>query len=448
MWAPRLTTRENVAVEIVRCLAADIEEGKLGPGEQLPTHRDLAERLKLAIGTISRAYAVARAQGLVTSTTGRGTFVAPKLCAPQGTVDLSRNVISRDLRDAEVGRLLAIYGDAAKVASLLDQDHGPAGVPEHRAVAAEWMRRPGFAPAPDDIVICSGVQHAMLTVLATITKPGDIVLTEMVAYAGIKATASFLRLDLRGLAIDAEGLEPQALEEACRQGAKFLYTAPTLHNPTAATMSDQRRREIARIIQAHGITVLEDDAYGFLVPEAPPPLAAYAPGHTYYLLSTSKSFAPGLRVAYAVCPPGMQKRIAGAIRTTSWGTSPLMSGLVTKWIKDGTVERTITYKRAEVKARHELAWRVLADIIPPAHPAPHWWVTLPEPWLAEDFANECRNRGVEISPASIFAINRDQLPIAVRICLAAVPGRRELEEGLHTINELLKHGPTNYFSTT
>jgi DNA-binding transcriptional MocR family regulator len=213
-------------------------------------------------------------------------------------------------------------------------------------------------------------------------------------------------------------------------------------------MSDGRRQEIARIVGAYGVAVLEDDVYGFLAPGAPVPLAAYAPANTYYLLGTSKSIAPGLRVAYAICPRGMQQRIANTVRTTVWETSPLMSALVAKWIKDGTADRTIAVKRTEVSSRHELARRILPQASPPAHTTPHWWMSLPEAWRAEDLTEECHKRGVAITPAATFAINRDDVPVAVRICLGAVSTQQRLQDGLHIIKEVLERGPTMHFKTT
>lgn len=448
MWKPKLKERKHLAAGILRALDSDIEAGRLAAGEQLPTHRELAEHLHVALGTVTRAYALAQTQGLVTGTTGRGTFVASVPASQEGSIDLSRNLVHRDQRDGNVRKVLGTYGDVSKAMLLLDEEQDPAGVLEHRSAAAGWMRRPGFSPAVEDMVICCGVQHAMHAVLATIAKPGDVVVTEAVSYAGIKAIAALSGFQLRGLPFDSEGMEPQAFEEACRRGAKILYTTPTLHNPTAIIMSAGRRREIARIAEAYGAAILEDDVYGFLAPQGPLPLAAYAPGNTYYLLGTSKSIAPGLRVAYAICPHGMQQQIANAVRTTVWETSPLMSALLANWIEDGTADKIIAFKRAEVATRHELAKRILTQTTPPKHTTPHWWIALPEAWRAEEFTEECRKRGVAIKPAAAFAINRDEVPRAVRICLAAVATQQRLQDGLEIIQELLERGPTMHFTTT
>lgn len=100
-------------------------------------------------------------------------------------------------------------------------------------------------------------------------------LVENLTYPGVKAAAALLGLKLAGVAIDAHGLVPDALAAGCRTtGAKALYCMPSLHNPTAAVMPEARRREIAAIAARHDMPIIEDDCYGFLVPDAPPPMAA------------------------------------------------------------------------------------------------------------------------------------------------------------------------------
>ena len=448
MWRPKLGDRKNLAAGIVSVLEADVEAGRLVSGEQLPTHRELAEHLKVALGTVTRAYALAQAKGLVTGTTGRGTFVATPPAGDGQIIDLSRNLIHREPRDSDVRKALGAFGHVGISMLLLDEEQDSAGVPEHREVAAVWMRRPGFTPAAEDIVVCSGIQHGMHTVLATIAKPGDVLLAESVTYAGMKAIAALLGLQLRGLPMDAMGLDPQALEDACRHGAKILYTTPTLQNPTSITMPAKRRLEIARIAEKYGLVILEDDVYGFLAPDAPLPLAAYAPGNTYYMLGTSKSIAPGLRVGYLVCPHGMQQRIAYTVRTTIWETSPLMSALLTKWIRDGVADRTIALKRAEISSRNEIARRVFSKIPPPSQTAPHWWISPPDVWRAEDLTEECRERRVHITPAAVFAVSREDTPVAVRVCLGLASTRQRLEEGLAIVKEIMERGPSRHFTTT
>ena len=109
--------------------------------------------------------------------------------------------------------------------------------------------------------------------------------------------AERLGLRLHGLALDEEGVRPEALEEAARGGrARLVFLNPTAHNPTTATMSQGRREAIVAIARRHELILIEDDVYGQLPEDRPPPLAVLAPERTVHISSASKSVAPGLRL--------------------------------------------------------------------------------------------------------------------------------------------------------
>lgn len=98
---------------------------------------------------------------------------------------------------------------------------------------------------------------------------------------------------------------PDAFRSACRQSApKALYTVPTLHNPTTAIMPTERRRRIIEIARKYDVTIVEDDVFGFLVPDGPAPIQVLAPDITLHISSLSKSIAPGLRIGYLRRHPG------------------------------------------------------------------------------------------------------------------------------------------------
>lgn len=450
MWSPTLESRVNIAEQLVSILARDIDEGRLPAHTQLPTHRELAEELGVAIGTITRAYALAKQQGLVTGTTGRGMFVAGAAQDQvSGPIDLSQNFVQRDIRDSSIRKALAGFGDPGKLAPLLDRDQTPSGSERHRAAAARWIGRPEFEVSAEQVVICSGAQHAMFIAVAVLTKPGDTILTEQFTYAGFKAIASLLHVQVRGVQVDAEGLRPDAFAEACTGGAKFLYTIPTLQNPTGSVMPESRRRAIAEIARKFDVTILEDDIYSFLLRQPPPPISAYARERCYFLSSTSKSIAPGLRIGYITCPPGAQQQMAAAVRTTVWETSPLMADLMTNWIDDGTAERVVKWKRDEIEARHALALDLLGRFNPLCiSPSCHLWIPLPSPWRSDDFVAQCRVRGAVVSPADAFSVGREPAPHAIRVCLGSQGSRHNLERGLRTVAELLGSPPPSGFTLT
>ena len=98
---------------------------------------------------------------------------------------------------------------------------------------------------------------------------------------------------------------------------KAVYLIPTLHNPTTAVMPEARRREIADVARAHGLRIIEDDVHGLVPTDPPAPLATLAPELSYYLTSTSKTLAPGLRIAYVAAPPADVPRLAASLRATT-----------------------------------------------------------------------------------------------------------------------------------
>src|SRR6266851_1552084 len=253
---------------IAEALAADIRDGRLPAGTRLPTHRDLAWRLRVTVGTVSRAYAEAERRGLIGGEVGRGTFVREPASArvlsfvrpePERPdfIDLSFNYPIVGDEAPALAAVLALLAGSNDLARLLHYSPS-AGRPADREAGAAWIARGGLETAAERIVLTNGGQHALATVLSTLMRAGDTL-------------ANLLDLRLVGLAMDADGLLPDAFDSACRGGAiKALYTMPTLHNPTTAIMPEARRREIAEIARRYGVAIVEDDVYGFLL-DTPPP---------------------------------------------------------------------------------------------------------------------------------------------------------------------------------
>src|SRR5689334_8359819 len=203
----------------------------------------------------------------------------------------------------------------------------------------------------------------MACVLGALTRPGDTLAVEELTYPGLRALAGLLHLRLAPVAIDDEGLIPEAFASICKGApVRALYTMPTLHNPTTATMPAARREALAEIARRHDVALIEDDVYGFLLDAPPAPLAQYAPERGFYLTSASKSLMPALRVGYVHAPREMIEPIAAAVRATLYSAPPLMARIVTGWITDGTAARLAEAKRAETRRRNSAARHILSGI--------------------------------------------------------------------------------------
>ncbi len=455
IWMPEIAAgRGPIYVAIADALADDISNGRLPPRTRLPTHRELAYQLGVTVGTVTRGYAEAERRGLVYGEIGRGTFVLaappeaslaiqsdtpPRADGPINfAIDMTINFAIGEQRDQSMAQTLTALGRRNELQRFLNY-HPHRGMTEHRATAAEWLNRNGLSFTADQIIITAGGQHAMMTVFSTLCRPGDVVLTEQLTYAGMKALANHLQLRLHGVAMDQHGLIPSAFAAACRSThARVLYCQPTVQNPTATIMPEARRREIIEVARAHGVTIVEDDVYGFLPEKNLPPISALAPDICVYLTSASKTMAPGLRIGYIGAPLRLAERLGAPVRATLWMAPPLMAEIARLWMEDGTVERIIAELRRESSERQDMTRRVLKA--PEARMCDGSflvWLPLPRDWRARDFVAEAARRGVAISGAESFAVDPLPAPESVRICLGAPASRATLERGLEILHELL-----------
>lgn len=444
-WQPQLAPGEEpVYLALVRALERDVESGRLAPGARLPTQRALASALGVHLSTVTRALNEAARRGLVEGEVGRGTFVrrsAPRPAlrepAPLGArseVDLGFNLPVGGPGPRELARALEELARGGLAPELLHGYHF-AGLPAHREAGARWIARAGFEADAQRTLVTGGAQHAMAMAFAVLARPGETILCEAATYPGAKALAELFGFELQGVAMDGDGLLPDALESACRRtSARVLYTMPTLHNPMGVVLSRERRERIAEIARERELSIVEDDTYGFLCEAAPPPFARLVPERTYFVTSLSKCLASGLRIGYLHAPAGatsVLERLIAAGAAVAWMASPLMAELAARWLADGTVERAVEEKRGESRARQTIARAALQGIEGSADPAScHVWLALPAPWRGEEFAARALQRGVSVTGPGAFVVARNAGLEGVRLCLGTPPDRADLERGL------------------
>jgi DNA-binding transcriptional MocR family regulator len=457
IWQPEISSLSGPRyLAIAEALATDVRNGQLTPGDRLPTHRDLAYRLGVTVGTVSRAYAEAERRGLIGGEVGRGTFVRPDARrrknvaaadqdAPLGlpqVIDLSVNIPTPMTSDAIIAETIGEIARRPGIARLMDY-HPHAGVAAHREAGAQWLTECGFSIDAGRVIVTAGGQHAMTAALGALTEPGDVVLAECLTYPGLRRLADFLRVRVHGIAMDEQGVDPAAFETACRSlNPKVFYCVTNLQNPTALVMPAERRRELGVIAQRYGVKLVEDDVYGFLLgDDTPPALASFAPELGHYFTSLSKSMAPGLRVGYLALPAGSKDDFTQVVRSTTWMATPLTAQIGTEWIQNGIGRELADGHRDEAIERQKMARRILhGHNLSSELRAYHLWLQLPESWSAEAFALELRMRGVAVTPSSAFATTRNA-PAAIRLCLCEPPERATLERGLEIIASTARSTP-------
>lgn len=449
-WVPTIADSSGPLYrQISDAIEGDIAGGRLRRGQQLPTHRALAHALGVDLTTVTRAYNDARRRGLLDARVGHGTFVSESTARavrdiPDNvSIDLSMNVPPQPVEaglDGRIMRTLAAINARVGLSSFLNYQT-PGGSEQDVEAVAAWLqpRLPGLSA--ERVIIYPGSQSAIFNVLLSRLKPGDIVLTEALTYPGIKAAAERLGLTLAGVAMDAQGVMPDALAKAIKSHKpKMVYLTPTMHNPTTATMGKVRRKEIADVLRRAKVPLIEDDAYGLLDP-AQQLLADLIPEQTYLTVSLSKALAPALRVSFLVTPDDASAlALRQSLQATSQMAPPLMTALVVEWLRSGEAERIVSAIRDEAAGRQQLAARILKDVAFAAHPkGHHLWLTLPAGWNRIAFVSDLFRQGLAVVGSEAFAVDREPSP-AVRLCLGAARTRAELATALHVLIRTLGRG--------
>jgi DNA-binding transcriptional MocR family regulator len=440
-WRPQIEAGDGFIHErIAAALQADVARGVLVPGAKLPTHRRLAELLGVGVGAVTRAYAMAEYQGLVTAHVGRGSFIA-QLAAEdasrQGPIDLARNLPPAAPARARLAEALGRLRQRGDLLSYLDYP-ATGGADAHRRAAADWLTATANWPDLDwrRLIVTSGAQQAFAVAIGAACRPGASLIVEAASFTGVKALAAHMDYRLVPAGLDAEGLTPEALDEAAvRSGARVAYVLP-IQNPTARIMGLERRQAIVEVARKRDIMIVEDDLYGAYASELGlPPLAALAPERVFYVSGLSKSLAPGLRVGYCVPPTGddWRGRCLSALRAIAFGPPSLGALVATQWLEDGTAADILGQHRLELTSRARLALEILGPAAdrPANRSATHLWLPMSE-LDAERAAARALRDGVEVTaPSAPFIPGGHEY--GLRVCLGAAPSLAVLEQGLHTL---------------
>lgn len=434
-------------------VAERIADGRLRPGDRLPPQRAFARRHRIANSTAIRVYGELARRGLVVGEVGRGTFVraAPPLPGPalaeatgDAPVDLQLNYPVVEGQSELMARALASLARPDVLAEATVRPAAAVGTPEARAAAVRVLARAGWEPDPDRVLFAGNSRQAIAAAISALVPPGGALGVEALTYPLVKTVAERLGVRLVPIALDAEGMRPDALAAAHRTGPiSAVYVQPTLHNPLSMTAGSGRRAELAGVLRESGLFAIEDTTWAFLVPDGPAPLAAHAPERVVLVDSLSKRLAPGLTVGHLVAPEGRVEDLARALRSGAWTAGGLALAAATRWAADGTVAEVVGAKRVDAAARHTLVRRHLgAYAIRTSPHAYYCWWELPAPWRAETFVAAAAERGIALTPGTAFAVGGSGHGAvdAVRLGLASPPVR-VLEGVLARLAELAEAGP-------
>lgn len=296
------------------------------------------------------------------------------------------NALPLDLVSELVADLVSTRGSVA-----LQYGSGQ-GDPALREQICEVMRMEGIEANADDVVVTVGSQQALDLITRIFIDPGDVVLAEGPSYVGALGTFSAYQAKVVHIAMDDQGLIPEALAQtiyalhAAGNRIKFLYTIPNFQNPAGVTLNEVRRRQVLEICHRAGVLVVEDNPYGLLGFDGEPMRALRAddPEGVVYLGSFSKTLAPGFRVGWALAPHAVRDKLVLAMESAVLSHSSFTQLAVGQYLATQPWREQIKSFRELYRERRDALLGALDVLMPPGctwtRPAGGFfvWMTLPE----------------------------------------------------------------------
>jgi 2-aminoadipate transaminase len=288
------------------------------------------------------------------------------------------------------------------VAHTLSQQSAAAGVP--------------WAVDPAQVLITTGSQQGLDLVAKVLIDAGSKILVESPTYLGAVSAFVPMEPEVVSVASDEHGVMMDDLRTKA-DGARFLYLLPNFQNPTGRTMNEARRAAVSALATERGLPLMEDNPYGDLWFDTPPPapLAARNPDGCIYFGSFSKVLAPGLRLGFLVAPKAVYPKLLQAKQAADLHSPGFNQRMIAEVMKDGFLDRHVPTIRALYKAQRDAMLTALAQHFPNAHSQPEtsltWntpdggmflWARLPKGMNAQDLLPFAVAQGVAFVPGAPF----------------------------------------------
>lgn len=457
-WLPEISEGTGpIYVRIADGIESAVDTGALPIGGKLPPQRDLAYDLGVTIGTISRAYALARERGLVSGEVGRGTYVLPKSADGERDAAGLRNVpdgTRETLRTPGALRFDMTSAPDVDQASLIEKTilditrenrREFVGyiqrIPESWLEAGRiWLSANDWRPDRQSVVSTLGAHAAIMSAIVAVTAPGDRIVMEELTYASVARSAAVFGRRVVTVESDSDGLDPASFEAVCaQQHPRVAFLVPVNQNPTGVTMPASRRQAIAEIARRHNVWLIEDVVYDTLALDPLPRVVEFAPERTFVVSCLSKSVSAGIRGGWMACPPHMAGRVLNAHKLITGGKPFLTSELAARLVLSGHADAIRRQARTAIARRGAIVRQAFQSCeFTASDYCPFIWLELPEPWKSSEFRQAAAEDGVLIDDEDEYKPARmDRMFHRVRIGFSMPRDDRELQTGISVIASLL-----------
>ena len=307
----------------------------------------------------------------------------------------------------------SVLAEGSAVAKPSLQYASSEGLPELRQWVSAELGKQGATVSPDQVLITTGSQQGLDLIAKVLIDQDSRLLVESPTYLGALQAFTPMQPAVESIESDSGGVCPSALREALQKGERprFIYLLPNFQNPTGRTMDEARREAVIAVCREHGLPIVEDNPYGELWFDAPPPkpLLARWPEGVVYLGSFSKILAPGLRLGYIVAPPALYPKLLQAKQAADLHTPGFNQRVVAEVIKDGFLDQHVPTIRARYHAQRDAMLAALARELGPT--GAEWtqpvggmfvWVRLPERLNAQALLPKAVDAGMAFVPGAPF----------------------------------------------
>lgn len=413
-WQVKTATARGVADAVSQA----IRDGILVAGVKLPPIRSMARQLNMSPTTISAAWSILVRSGTIRTEGRRGTTVAEvrsgsaryrQALEKQATfeLDLSTGIPDPDLLPRLGNALKGLT--AATPGSYLDDPILP-GLLE--ALRADWPYE------AEEFAIVDGAMDALDLVTRSLIGFGDRVIVENPTFPLLLDLIEATGADVVGVPVDDEGLIPVALAEALQPAATAVILQPRAQNPTGASLGLVRAEDLARIVRAPGVIVIEDDSAGSVSMAPPISLGRWIPDQVLHVRSFSKSHGPDVRLAALSGPIELMRGINARRQLGQGWSSRILQRILLGLLTDQQSIAQVTYAREEYQRRRDAMVAALAerDVRVPGSDGVNIWVP-----VVDELAAIVRlaSQGIGVTPGTPFAVLPDQQS-HIRITVATI----------------------------
>ena len=342
-----------------------------------------------------------------------------------GLIEAARSVLKRE------GASLAMYNLA----------HGPQGYRALRDFVVDKVtRRRGIKASRDDVLITSGSGQGIDLVNRLLLEPGDTVILEEFCYTGAINGARKAGAKVVGVPLDADGMVIDSLARILDElkGAgkkpKYIYTIPTIQNPTGSILPLERRQALLALAKKHGVPVFEDECYADLIwgDAAPPALYALDPAQVIHIGSFSKNLAPALRLGYAIAAwPVLSRLIA---MKSDGGTGALDQMIAAEYFSQhfeahlGRLNGTLHEKQTTLAEAVEREFGTAAEAWHPKGGIFQWF-RLPDGVDVRKVVKPAADASIAFNPGPEWACDGEAAKAHLRLCFALL-SKQEIKDGV------------------